>query len=170
MTLDNLKSSKFSGGAISAVNYEGKLHMVSGKGVGVIYDPKTGKWVDMPRGMRNGWNGLSVVVDGKLLVLEDSIGRLKAYDEDKDCWTSVMEEENLLLKNMEQLIGGVPGKFCGIVRAPHGSSPCQQDVIRIVDIRNTPTVTDLHPPFGQIVALQVLSRTSMGAAEDSFWA
>ncbi|MCO5593290.1 hypothetical protein L7F22_047298 [Adiantum nelumboides] len=169
VTLDHLKSSKFSGEAISAVNYEGRLHMVSGKGVfwkvGVIFDPNTGKWLDMPRGMRTGWNGSCVVVDGKLLVLEDVTGRLKTYNQNEDSWTTVMKDD--MLKNMEQLTAGGPGKLCGIVRAPHGSSPQVRDVIHVVDIWNTPTVRVLNPPFGQVVALQVLSRTSLHS-DDGF--
>ncbi|KAI5062592.1 hypothetical protein GOP47_0023131 [Adiantum capillus-veneris] len=165
VTLDHLKSSKFSGEAISAVNYEGRLHMVSGKGVfwkvGVIFDPKTGRWLDMPLGMRKGWNGPCVVLDGKLLVLEDVTGRLKAYNHNEDNWSTLMRDD--MLKNMEQLTAGGPGKLCGIVRAPHGSSPLIRDVIHIVDISNTPSVKVLNPPFGQVVALQVLSRTSLQA-------
>lgn len=169
VTLDHLKSSKFSGEAISAVNYDGKLHMVSGKGVfwkvGVIYDPKSGRWSDMPRGMCNGWNGPCVVVDGKLHVLEDCTGQLKAYNEKEDSWTTVMKEA--MLKNMEQLSECGPGKLCGIVRAPLNSSLHRGDVIQIVDIRGTPVIDTLQPPFGQVVAVQVLSRTSLLSKDES---
>ena len=179
VALERLKSSKFSGQAITAVNFKGKLHMVCGKGVGVMYDPTTCKWMDMPKGMRNGWNGPSVVVDERLFVLEETIGRLKCYDENEDCWTNVMEDE--MLMDMDQLTGAAPGKFCGILRrappanyevftaqeenvkhSPDTSRPHHHhhDVIRIVDIQSKPpSIKDIQVPFGEIVALQVLSRT-----------
>lgn len=160
--IERLRTSSFSRMAISTVNYKGKLHMVSS--VGTIYDPMTGTWGDMPRGMKDGWSGQSVVVDGQLLVLEGTSGRLKVYEEGKDEWKCVVKEEDML-KNMEQLAGGASGTFFGIVRAAskgaaRSESEQLQDVIRIVNIRNLkPVVTDLQVPFGQIVALQVLSRT-----------
>ncbi|KAH7431786.1 hypothetical protein KP509_08G066300 [Ceratopteris richardii] len=161
ITLEHLKSSKFSGEAISAVNCNGKLHMVSGKGVfwkvGVVYDPQTGRWTDMPRGMCNGWNGPCVAVDGNLFVLEDCTGKLKMYCQSEDNWNTVIRED--MLKNMEQLTQAGPGKFCGIVRAPCSSTSHCQDVVQIVDIRDPATINVLRPPFGQIVTVQVLSRT-----------
>lgn len=133
--------------------------MVSGRGVfwkvGAIYNPKKGAWTDMPRGMMNGWIGSCVVVDDRLLVLDEAIGRLKEYDPLQDCWLAVMQDHKL--KNMEQLVGAA-GKICGIVRAAQGSK--DSDLIRIVDVRSKRIITDLLPPFGQIVSLQVLSSMS----------
>lgn len=103
--------------------------------------------------------GPCAVVDGNLLVIEDCTGRLKAYNQDEDSWTPVMKDETL--KHMEQLSGCGPGKLCGIARAPIGSLAHQGDVIQIVDIRGTPTIDTLQPPFGQVVTLQVLLRTSL---------
>lgn len=162
-----LKTSAFSRSAVSAVNYKEKLHIVSS--VGAILDPGTGNWENMPRGMREGWSGQGVVVDGRLFVLEETRGRLKVYDEGKDEWKYVAMEEELL-KNMEQLAGGMPGMFLGIVRevplnnggASQSEAMLEPDVIRIVDVRNVKlAVMDLAVPScgGQIVALHVLSRT-----------
>lgn len=159
--VEGLRSSTFSRMGMSAVNYKGKLHIVSG--VGVVYDPETGKWGDMPRGMKDGWSGQSLVVDGELYVLEESTGRLKVYEEGRDEWRFVTMQDEML-KNMEQLAGGPTsgGMFCGVVRArPTDSEVQQEDAIRIVDIRGgrLRRTMDLRLPFGRIVALQVLSRT-----------
>ncbi|KAI5081646.1 hypothetical protein GOP47_0001389 [Adiantum capillus-veneris] len=155
--IECLKSSTFSRAGISALNYKGKLHMVSG--VGVIYNPGSGKWEDMPRGMKDGWSGQSVVVDGKLYVVEESSGRLKVYEESKDEWRSVPIEDGMLKQMQQPVAGAMSGMFCGIIRARSTDQELQtEDVIRIVNIRGEkPKAVDLRPPFGKIIAMQVLS-------------
>ncbi|MCO5595033.1 hypothetical protein L7F22_049070 [Adiantum nelumboides] len=158
--IECLRSSSFSHSGVSAVEYNRKLHVVSG--VGAIFNPATGKWEDMPRGMKDGWSGQSVVVDGRLYALEESTGRLKVYEEGKDEWRCIAME-NEMFKHMEQLAGMEAGMFCGIVRARTSlgleAEPVQrEDVVRIVDIRGGKTMAaDLRPPVGKIVTLQVLA-------------
>ncbi|KAH7422778.1 hypothetical protein KP509_12G025100 [Ceratopteris richardii] len=156
--IERLRSSAFSRMGMAAVNYKGKLHMVSG--VGVTYDPATGRWGDMPRGMKEGWSGQSVVVNGSLFMLDEPSGRLKVYNEVKDEWKCVTPKDDAL-KGMEQLVGGSCGTFCGIVRKKvvRGDRTVDEDAIRIVDVKGVkPAVKDVRLPFGRVVAVQVLSR------------
>ncbi|PKA50877.1 F-box/kelch-repeat protein [Apostasia shenzhenica] len=57
---------------------------------GQFYDPRTNAWEPMAVGMREGWTGLSVVVDEHLFVISDHEGmRLKAYEMESDSWKAV---------------------------------------------------------------------------------
>ncbi|KAH7315430.1 hypothetical protein KP509_21G049100 [Ceratopteris richardii] len=57
---------------------------------GQIYDPKEDKWEDMTLGMREGWTGLSVVLNNHLYVISehDSV-KLKVFDTEGDVWKHV---------------------------------------------------------------------------------
>ncbi|EFJ11629.1 hypothetical protein SELMODRAFT_183002 [Selaginella moellendorffii] len=77
---------------------DGKLYVTEGwswpflySPRGQIYDPKADRWENMRLGMREGWTGLSVVLDGHLFIisdLEDSV-KLKVYDTGTDSWRCV---------------------------------------------------------------------------------
>ncbi|XP_008812564.2 F-box/kelch-repeat protein At1g30090-like [Phoenix dactylifera] len=57
---------------------------------GQVYDPKTDSWGDMAVGMREGWTGSSVVVDGHLFVISEyERMKVKVYDGESDSWDVV---------------------------------------------------------------------------------
>eukprot|EP01018_Ginkgo_biloba_P031946 Gb_02722 [translate_table: standard] len=60
---------------------------------GVVYDPKSDTWESMKLGMREGWRGVSAVVDGFLFVIPDGKDRkeqpIKVYDMEHDTWKAV---------------------------------------------------------------------------------
>ncbi|CAN6196892.1 unnamed protein product [Urochloa humidicola] len=57
---------------------------------GQIYDPKINRWEGMPVGMREGWTGQSVVIDGCLFVISEyERMKVKVYDPVTDSWDSV---------------------------------------------------------------------------------
>ncbi|KAJ1287773.1 hypothetical protein BS78_02G036400 [Paspalum vaginatum] len=57
---------------------------------GQVYDPKMDRWEAMPVGMREGWTGLSVVIDGRLFVISEyERMKVKAYDPETDSWDAV---------------------------------------------------------------------------------
>lgn len=76
---------------------DGKLHMTEGwswpfhfSPRGQIYDPKLDRWADMSVGMREGWTGLSVVLDNHLFIISDhGNSKLKFYDAKSDSWSHV---------------------------------------------------------------------------------
>ncbi|WVZ61909.1 hypothetical protein U9M48_011717 [Paspalum notatum var. saurae] len=57
---------------------------------GQVYDPKADRWEAMPVGMREGWTGLSVVIDGRLFVISEyERMKVKSYDPETDSWDTV---------------------------------------------------------------------------------
>jgi hypothetical protein len=57
---------------------------------GQVYDPKIDRWEAMPVGMREGWTGLSVVIEGCLFVISEyERMKVKVYDPETDSWDSV---------------------------------------------------------------------------------
>lgn len=57
---------------------------------GQVYDPKVDRWEAMPIGMREGWTGLSVVIDERLFVISEyERMKVKVYDPEMDSWDSV---------------------------------------------------------------------------------
>lgn len=58
---------------------------------GVVYDTKRDTWQEMRQGMRDGWTGLSVVVEDKIFVLSEyGDCPMKVYNEDDDTWQHVI--------------------------------------------------------------------------------
>ncbi|ERN07271.1 F-box protein AFR [Amborella trichopoda] len=54
---------------------------------GAVYNPESDSWEEMRRGMREGWTGLSVVVEGNLFVIsEHKNSRVKVYVPERDVW------------------------------------------------------------------------------------
>ncbi|GFQ05653.1 F-box/kelch-repeat protein at1g30090, partial [Phtheirospermum japonicum] len=57
---------------------------------GQVYDPEADNWEDMAAGLREGWTGSSVVIDGHLFVVtEHERTKVKVYDAGKDSWDVV---------------------------------------------------------------------------------
>ncbi|MQL71223.1 hypothetical protein Taro_003522, partial [Colocasia esculenta] len=57
---------------------------------GEVYDPKADAWEPMAAGLREGWTGSSVVIDGHLLVVSEHENmRVKVYDTKSDSWNTV---------------------------------------------------------------------------------
>ncbi|XP_042477263.1 F-box/kelch-repeat protein At1g30090-like isoform X2 [Macadamia integrifolia] len=57
---------------------------------GQVYDPVSNNWESMAVGLREGWTGSSVVVDGHLFVVsEHERMKLKVYDAETDSWDTV---------------------------------------------------------------------------------
>lgn len=57
---------------------------------GQVYDPRTDTWESMAVGMREGWTGLSVILDGHLFVISEHEGmKVKVYDTESDSWDTV---------------------------------------------------------------------------------
>lgn len=172
--IEGLQSSKFSGEALTAINYEGKLHMVSGRGVfkvGVVYDADLNRWVDMLHGMRIGCTGM---VDGTLFAMDENMGWIRIYQSAGDTWCTLVQ--HTMLKGLKQVIAAPGSRICGIMEVLHGSCRdndhfCHQDFVRIVHLSPSPAdsgdshvkcqliLIDIAPsaPNVTIVALQLLS-------------
>ncbi|XP_026391858.1 F-box/kelch-repeat protein At1g30090-like [Papaver somniferum] len=57
---------------------------------GQVYDPKSDRWETMAAGLREGWTGSGVVVDGHLFVVsEHERMKLKVYVMETDSWETV---------------------------------------------------------------------------------
>ncbi|KAH9320642.1 hypothetical protein KI387_015281 [Taxus chinensis] len=148
-----VRSSKFSGEGMSAVAVAGKLHMVSGKGVmirdGAVYDPAGGVWSKMSPSLLNGWTDPCVGMDERFYALEESSGRLKAYNSLQETWVTVVESRGL--QRVSQLVGS-EGRICGIIAGEMG--------IVVVDLaaKPVPRVLEVDTPMGCPVAIHVLRR------------
>lgn len=74
---------------------------------GEVFDPASESWVEMPRGMGEGWPAkqagtkLSVVVDGSLYALDPTSSldgsKIKVYDNEADAWKVVLRKVPILL-------------------------------------------------------------------------
>ncbi|EFJ30784.1 hypothetical protein SELMODRAFT_409427 [Selaginella moellendorffii] len=141
-----LESSKLSREATPAVEFDGKLYMVSARS-GLVLNPGSETWEPMPSGLTRGWNGPGVTSGGKLFVMDDTAGRIKAYDGGTESWVCVLEDKRL--KNLRNVVAA-HGKICGSVGG----------LIRVVDIGKSPVeFRDIEIPVeGQIMGLQILSK------------
>lgn len=155
--LTPLSSSKFSGEAMNAVSDGEKLYFVSGRGVfskdGVVYNVATDSWSEMAPGLKRGWTGPCVAVNGRFYLLETPAGKLKVYDAEKDLWETVMVDSRL--QNLEVYVGA-KGK---IVAIESKGKECEVtgSVLRVIDIASSdvPSIFDI-PVEGQVVSVQVL--------------
>lgn len=155
-----LSTSKFSGEAMSAVTSNGKLHFVSGRGVfskdGVVYDVATDCWSEMAPGLKRGWTGPAVAVNGKFYLLETPAGKLKVYCGEEDEWKTIMVDAKL--RNLEVFVGS-NGKIVAI-EAPvkDGDSSAGGQVLRVIDLAsNIPRIFDIPVEGGRVVSVQVLA-------------
>ncbi|EFJ32389.1 hypothetical protein SELMODRAFT_85806 [Selaginella moellendorffii] len=74
---------------------------------GEVFDPVSGRWEEMPRGMGEGWPArqagmkLSVVVNGSLFSLDPMStaegSKIKVYDFEQDCWRVVVRKVPMVL-------------------------------------------------------------------------
>ncbi|KAK4775433.1 hypothetical protein SAY87_023394 [Trapa incisa] len=57
---------------------------------GQVYDPTIDSWENMPVGLREGWTGSSVVVQGRLFVVSElERMKVKVYDSETDSWDTI---------------------------------------------------------------------------------
>ncbi|KAK4767549.1 hypothetical protein SAY86_015299 [Trapa natans] len=57
---------------------------------GQVYDPSIDSWENMPVGLREGWTGSSVVVQGRLFVVSElERMKVKVYDSETDSWDTI---------------------------------------------------------------------------------
>lgn len=155
----SLSSSKFSGEAMNAVENDAKLYFVSGRGVfskgGVVYDVATDSWSDMAPGLKNGWTGPVVVVNGKFYLLETPAGKLKVYVPEDDVWKTIMVDPKL--QNLEVFVGS-RGKIVGIEASSKDPAVAGGRVLRVVDVASeAPRIFDIPVEEGQVVSVQVLA-------------
>ncbi|KAL3691136.1 hypothetical protein R1sor_004787 [Riccia sorocarpa] len=158
--LPNLESSKFSGEAITAVNVEGKLHMVSGRGVfvkeGAIFCPVTSKWSKMPPGLRKGWIGSCVSINDRFYMIDEDLGKLSVYNKATDSWTTVLEDTKM--KNLTNIVAS-DGKIFGVVKSEDSNAETDGSTLRVVDLTTSPpSIYTQRVPHGRVVSLQILAR------------
>ncbi|KAM7493604.1 hypothetical protein LguiB_028213 [Lonicera macranthoides] len=151
-----LKDGKFCREAIDAVGMNNKLLMVNVKGdaakEGVVYNVLTDTWQDMPEGMLAGWKGPATAMEEEILyAIDESRGVLRKYDEERDGWEEVVEDERL--RGAESMAAG-GGRVCVVCSGGVG--------ILVVDVVASPPillVVDTPPGF-EAVAVHILPRMS----------
>ncbi|KAJ7528326.1 hypothetical protein O6H91_16G094900 [Diphasiastrum complanatum] len=153
-----------------AAVFDGKLYVTEGwswpflySPRGQIYDPKVDRWEDMTVGMREGWTGLSVVLDGLLFIisdLEDNV-KLKVYEADSDSWKSVAGAPMPAQMSRPFSVNTMHGKLFVVARSLHvamgtisNPSPEQRERIISVDwqVINAPErFSDFAPSNSQVL-------------------
>ncbi|BFI17764.1 hypothetical protein MPTK1_6g09300 [Marchantia polymorpha subsp. ruderalis] len=161
--LPDLESSKFSGEAISAVNVEGNLHIVSGRGVfmkeGAVFCPVSKKWSKMRPGLKRGWTMNCVSVNNRFFAIDEALGKLSTYDADTDSWKIVLE--NPQLKDMTNVVTS-DGLICGLIDPATANPEADGCTLRIVDVTVDPPVSFTHTvPQGRVVSLQILAKMNV---------
>ena len=151
-----LKDGKFCREDIDAVGMNNKLLMVNVKGdaakEGVVYNVLTDSWQDMPEGMLGGWKGPAAAMEEEILYADDeSRGVLRKYDEERDAWEEVVEDERL--RGAEGMAAG-GGRVCVVCRGGGG--------ILVVDVvASPPRLWMVDTPAGfEAVAVHILPRMS----------
>ncbi|KAH7296513.1 hypothetical protein KP509_26G026300 [Ceratopteris richardii] len=87
---------------------------------GQIYDPKEDKWEDMTLGMRQGWTGLSVVLDNHLYIIsEQDTTKLKVFDPEGDVWRYVSGAPMPLHMALPFSVNAIDGKLVLVARSLH---------------------------------------------------
>jgi hypothetical protein len=158
----SLSSSKFSGEAMNAVTNDEKLYFVSGRGVfskdGVVHDVATDSWSEMAPGLKKGWTGPCVAVNGKFYVLETPAGKLKVYVPEDDAWNTIMVD--VRLQNLEVFVG-TRGKIVAIeapLKDPADPASSGGRLLRVIDLASdVPHIFDIPVEEGQVVSVQVLA-------------
>lgn len=154
--MSGLKDGKFSREAIEAIGWKGKLCMVNVKGdaakQGIIYNIGMDTWQEMPHGMLVGWKGpAAAMAEETLYMVDESKGALGRYDEERDIWVEIMENE--MLKGAEY-VAAAGGRVC--VVGGDGSR------IVVVDVMaEPPRLVVVETPVGfQVLNIHVLPRMS----------
>ncbi|XP_009610118.1 F-box/kelch-repeat protein SKIP25-like [Nicotiana tomentosiformis] len=154
--MSRLKDGKFSREAIDAIGWKGKLCMVNVKGdaakEGIIYNGGSDTWQEMPEGMLMGWRGpAAAVAEETIYMVDESKGALRKYDEERDIWVEIVENERL--KGAEYVAAG-GGRVCVVGGGGNG--------ITVVDVvEEPPRVVVVESPVGfQVLNIHVLPRMS----------
>lgn len=154
--MSGLKDGKFSREAIEAIGWKGKLCMVNVKGdaakQGIIYNVGMDTWQEMPEGMLVGWRGpAAAMAEETLYMVDESKGVLRKYDEERDIWVEVVEDERL--KGAEY-VAADGGRVC-VVDGGGGR-------IVVVDVvAEPPRLAVVETPVGfQVLNIHVLPRMS----------
>ncbi|XP_009789030.1 F-box/kelch-repeat protein SKIP25-like [Nicotiana tabacum] len=154
--MSGLKDGKFSREAIDAIGWKGKLCMVNVKGdaakEGIIYNVRTDTWQEMPEGMLMGWRGpAAAMAEETIYMVDESKGALRKYDEEKDIWVEIVENERL--KGAEY-IAAAGGRVCVVGGGGNG--------ITVVDVVAEPSrVVVVESPVGfQVLNMHVIPRMS----------
>ncbi|XP_060179622.1 F-box/kelch-repeat protein SKIP25-like isoform X2 [Lycium barbarum] len=160
--MSGLKDGKFSREAIDAIGWKGKLCMVNVKGdaakEGIIYNVGNDTWQEMPEGMLVGWRGPAVAMaEETIYMVDESKGALRRYDEERDVWVEIVENE--MLKGAEHVAAG-GGRVC-VVGGGGG--------IAVVDVvADPPRLVVVETPVGvQVLNIHILPRMSQLADFES---
>ena len=87
---------------------------------GQIYDPKVDIWESMSVGMREGWTGLSVVLDDNLYIISELDNwKLKVFDRVSDAWKEVSGAPMPSHMNLPLSVNAVDGKLVVVSRSLH---------------------------------------------------
>lgn len=106
---------------------DGKLYVTEGWSwpyllppKGQIYDPRLDRWENMPDGMREGWTGLSVVLDSQLYIISgrDSL-QLKAFDKENDSWENTAGAPMPSHMVLPFSVSAIDGKLVVVARSLH---------------------------------------------------
>lgn len=154
--ISGLKDGKFSREAIEAIGWKGKLCMVNVKGdaakQGIIYNVGMDTWQEMSEGMLVGWRGpVAAMAEETLYTVDESKGVLRRYDEERDIWVEILENE--MLKGAEH-VAADGGRVCVVGGGGSG--------IVVVDVvAKPPRLVVVETPVGfQVLNIHVLPRMS----------
>ncbi|KAK9699080.1 hypothetical protein RND81_08G151600 [Saponaria officinalis] len=156
-----LRDGRFSRESVDAVGWKGKLCMVNVKGdaakQGAVYDAEKDEWAEMAEGMVSGWRGPAAAMEeGVVYVVDVSKGVLRKYDEARDVWVDVLENERL--RGAKQMAAR-GGRVCVV---------CRGGVeIVVVDVVAVPArMWVVEPPIGfNAVAVHILPRMSVSKSQ-----
>ncbi|KAJ8538432.1 hypothetical protein K7X08_027653 [Anisodus acutangulus] len=161
--MNRLKDGKFSRDAIDAIGWKGKLCMVNVKGdaakEGIIYNVGKDTWQEMPEGMLVGWRGPAAsMAEETIYMVDESKGALRKYDEERDIWVEIFENE--MLKGAEN-VAAASGRVCVV----GGGGK----VIAVVDVvAEPPRLVVVETPVGfQVLNIHILPRMSQLADFES---
>ncbi|XP_077216729.1 galactose oxidase/kelch repeat superfamily protein [Tasmannia lanceolata] len=89
----------------------------SGSSRGAVYDAERDVWEEMKRGLREGWTGVSVVLDDRLFVIPEHGGcKVKMYVPESDTWEYLNGGSLPLELQKPFVVSGVEGKIYVISR------------------------------------------------------
>lgn len=142
----------------------GKLHLTEGwswpfhfSPRGQIYDPMLDRWDEMSVGMREGWTGLSVVLDNHLFIISDhGNSKLKFYDPSSDSWSHVMGPPIPAELHRPFSVNTIAGKLYVVARSLHvaiGTISYSADSVSVEwEVIQAPeTFSDFAPSNSQVL-------------------
>lgn len=125
---------------------------------GLVYDVVLDKWDNMPEGMIGGWKGpVASMEEDVMFLVDETKGLLRKYDERRDVWEYVMEDERL--KGCQQIAAG-GGKVCAVCDGGGRGGGGGGGKVLVVDVvAQVGRVWEVEIPDGfQAVSLHVLPR------------